>query len=50
MFNVKQEFKKIYAQMLICICTNICKYALNNILKRGKVISTDGTRKGIIIL
>ena len=30
------------------ICTNICKYTLNNIHKRGKVISTDGIRKGIM--
>ena len=27
------------------ICTNICKYAMNNIHKRGMVISTNGIRK-----
>ena len=30
------------------ICANICKYAMNNIYKREKVISTNGIRKEIM--
>ena len=44
-FKLKQGFKKIYAQIKICICINICKYALNNVHKRGSVISRGGIRK-----